>query len=72
MLKSLVAAMQAEGLNYRASRHVFERALLAHALEASGWNQLKAAGELGLHPKTFRRKILELDIDATGKKRTNR
>ena len=41
---------------------LFERALLAHVLEATGGNQLKAARLLGLNRNTVRKRARELNL----------
>ncbi len=49
------------GLYYRVLP-LFERPLIEVALQATGYNQLKAADLLGINRNTLRKKITELNI----------
>ncbi len=54
--------LPAPGVYARALRE-FEKPLITLALEATGGNQIKAAGVLGVNRNTLRKKIRELDIE---------
>jgi two-component system, NtrC family, nitrogen regulation response regulator GlnG len=54
----------AEGELYDAALAAFERPLFAHALAATGGNQLRAAKLLGINRNTLRKRLVELEIIA--------
>jgi two-component system nitrogen regulation response regulator GlnG len=53
-----------EGTLYDAALAAFERPLFAHALAATGGNQLRAAKLLGINRNTLRKRLLELEMAA--------
>ena len=53
-----------EGQLYDAALAAFERPLFAHALAATGGNQLRAARLLGINRNTLRKRLLELGMVA--------
>ena len=53
-----------EGRLYDAALAAFERPLFAHALSATGGNQLRAARLLGINRNTLRKRLVELDMTA--------
>jgi DNA-binding protein Fis len=52
---------------YRDALEFFERPLLAHALELTGGNQLRAARLLGLNRNTLRKRCRELRLALPGR-----
>jgi two-component system nitrogen regulation response regulator GlnG len=57
----LATAQPGEGELYAAALAAFERPLFAHALAATGGNQLRAARLLGINRNTLRKRLLDLD-----------
>ena len=55
----------APGTIYRRALAAFERPLIEHALGRTGGNQLRAAELLGINRNTLRKRISELELDAT-------
>ena len=51
-----------EGQLYDAALAAFERPLFAHALAATGGNQLRAARLLGINRNTLRKRLVDLDM----------
>ena len=58
-----------EGQIYDAALAAFERPLFAHALAATGGNQLRAARLLGINRNTLRKRLVDLDM--TGAQRSS-
>ena len=54
-----------EGQLYDAALAAFERPLFAHALSATGGNQLRAAKLLGINRNTLRKRLLDIEITNT-------
>ena len=63
----LAAESPAEGQLYDAALAAFERPLFAHALAATGGNQLRAARLLGINRNTLRKRLLDLEITASAR-----
>ena len=61
----LAAEPLGEGQLYDAALAAFERPLFAHALAASGGNQLRAARLLGINRNTLRKRLVDLDMAGT-------
>ena len=65
----LAANPPGEGQIYDAALAAFERPLFAHALAATGGNQLRAARLLGINRNTLRKRLVDLDM--TGAQRSS-
>ena len=65
----LAAEAPGEGQLYDAALAAFERPLFAHALAATGGNQLRAARLLGINRNTLRKRLVDLDM--TGAQRSS-
>ena len=65
----LAAEPPGEGQIYDAALAAFERPLFAHALAATGGNQLRAARLLGINRNTLRKRLVDLDM--TGAQRSS-
>ena len=61
----LAAEPLGEGQLYDAALAAFERPLFAHALAATGGNQLRAARLLGINRNTLRKRLVDLDMAGT-------
>ena len=61
----LAAEPPGEGQLYDAALAAFERPLFAHALAATGGNQLRAARLLGINRNTLRKRLVELEMAGT-------
>ena len=61
----LAADPPGEGQIYDAALAAFERPLFAHALAATGGNQLRAARLLGINRNTLRKRLLDLEMAGT-------
>jgi len=61
-LEDLASIAVHAGLSYRQIRRDFDRAFIVEVLNECGWNQCKAARQLGMHRNTLNRKIYELKI----------
>ncbi|MCA1662399.1 MAG: sigma-54 dependent transcriptional regulator [Novosphingobium sp.] len=62
----LATSSPGEGELYDAALAAFERPLFAHALTATGGNQLRAARLLGINRNTLRKRLVELDMPVFG------
>ena len=60
----LATEVPAEGQLYDAALAAFERPLFAHALAATGGNQLRAARLLGINRNTLRKRLVDLEMGA--------
>ena len=60
----LAAEGPGEGQLYDAALAAFERPLFAHALAATGGNQLRAARLLGINRNTLRKRLVDLEMAA--------
>ena len=60
----LAAEPPGEGQLYDAALAAFERPLFAHALAATGGNQLRAARLLGINRNTLRKRLVDLEMAA--------
>jgi DNA-binding protein Fis len=60
-------AISKPGSVYREALALFERPLLAHVLELTGGNQLRAARLLGLNRNTLRKRCRALRLELPGK-----
>ena len=58
----LAAEHPGEGQLYDAALAAFERPLFAHALAATGGNQLRAARLLGINRNTLRKRLVDLEM----------
>ena len=65
----LAAEPPGEGQLYDAALAAFERPLFAHALAATGGNQLRAARLLGINRNTLRKRLVDLEM--TGVQRSS-
>ena len=54
---------------YERILHEFERPLLEVALDATGGNQLKCADLLGINRNTLRKKLTDLNIEVTRRRK---
>ena len=61
----LAAEGPGEGQLYDAALAAFERPLFAHALAATGGNQLRAARLLGINRNTLRKRLVDLEMAAS-------
>ena len=61
----LAAEPPGEGQLYDAALAAFERPLFAHALAATGGNQLRAARLLGINRNTLRKRLVDLEMSGT-------
>ena len=61
----LAADPPGEGQLYDAALAAFERPLFAHALAATGGNQLRAARLLGINRNTLRKRLVDLEMSGT-------
>ena len=61
----LATETPAEGQLYDAALAAFERPLFAHALAATGGNQLRAARLLGINRNTLRKRLVDLEMAGT-------
>jgi len=64
-LEHLIDDMVARGVRYDDAQREFEKRFIAHVLAKADGNLCKAAGLLGMHRNTLRRKIAEYHLRRT-------
>lgn len=62
-LEKLVLQMYRCGIGYSEAVREFQKIFILTVLRAQRANQVRAAGELGMHRNTLRREIRRLEID---------
>jgi Fis family transcriptional regulator, factor for inversion stimulation protein len=62
-LEKLVLQMHRSGILYSEAVRESQKAFIIAVLRDQNWNQVQAAGKLGMHRNTLRRNLQELDVD---------
>jgi Fis family transcriptional regulator, factor for inversion stimulation protein len=62
-LERLVSQMYRNGTPYFEAIREFQKAFIIGVLRDQNWNQLRAAGKLGMHRNTLRRTLRDLDVN---------
>jgi Fis family transcriptional regulator, factor for inversion stimulation protein len=62
-LERLVLQMYRSGKPYSEAVREFQKAFIIAVLRDLNWNQIRAAGKLGIHRNTLRRTLQELGVD---------
>jgi Fis family transcriptional regulator, factor for inversion stimulation protein len=69
LLVRLIDQMVAGGITFEDGRREFERRFISRVLDETDGHLSKAAAQLGLHRNTLTRKLAELQIRPTRKKK---